>query len=191
MVLELRSFRNTDILALCGVFNAHYHAAGLPYVLTPISLELCVLSKPYFTSEQLLIAEVDGSIHAFALLGLEPDQDCNSVDTSLATLCALCAHPNATDATVMELLQHASRSAQAMGSKRITFCPPPPSSAYFAGLVPGDGMIGVPESTFVRLAGSLKRNGRRTGGSIFGNWNWPISTLRWIAPKSNCVAPRK
>jgi hypothetical protein len=143
--LELRSFRNTDTEALCRVFNAHYQAVGLPYALSPLSLELCVLAKSYFSLEQLLLAVVDGEPVGFVLLGFEPADDLRSLDETRAVISGLCVVPREDDGAIAnQLIGAATRVAVSHGATQLRFCPPPPASPYLAGLAPGDAMIGCP-----------------------------------------------
>ena len=147
MPLDIRSYHNTDTQALCRVFNAHYQAAGLPCVLTPLSLELCVLAKPYFSPEQLLIAEVDGEVIGFTLVGFEAATDLRALDQSRGVISALCLMPHAADdRAAPELIAAAMRQVAQSGATHMRFCPPPPASPYMAGLAPGDAMIGSPNS---------------------------------------------
>lgn len=146
MALDIRCYRNTDAQALCEAFNAHYRAVGLPYALSPLSLELCVLAKPYFAPEHLLVAEQGDQIVGFVQIGFEPDQTLESIDPSLGVVSALCvtAHEGAAE-TASQLLSAAERTAKRLGAAQLRFCPPAPAAPYFAGLSPGDAMIGVPD----------------------------------------------
>jgi hypothetical protein len=149
--VDIRSYRNTDSQALCRVFNAHYQAVGLSCVLTPLSLELCVLAKPYFVPELLLVAEVDGTVAGFAQLGFAPDATLQTLSTTQAILSALCVpvQPNSTEIAA-QLIAAAMRIVSQCGAVQLRFSPPPPASPFFAGLALGDGMIGAP-STDTRL----------------------------------------
>ena len=145
MPLDIRPYHNTDTQALCRVFNAHYQAAGLPYVLTPLSLELCVLAKSYFSPEELLVAETDGAVVGFVLIGFEPALDLRSLCASRAVVSGLCVAPHdAAAETAQQLIAAATRVASKCGANQLRFCPPPPASPYLAGVAPGDAMIGSP-----------------------------------------------
>lgn len=145
MPLDIRPYRNTDTQALCGVFNAHYQAAGLPYELTPLSLELCVLAKSYFCPEQLLVAQHDDAVVGFTLIGFEPAADLRSLSETRAVISSLCALPrDSASETARLLLAAAMRTAARLGASHLRFCPPPPATPYLTGLAPGDAMIGSP-----------------------------------------------
>lgn len=176
MALDIRSYRNTDAQALCEVFDAHYRAVGLPHVLSPLSLELCILSKPYFAPEHLLIAEQDGKPIGFAQIGFEPDQELGAIDQSLGVISALCvtAHESA-DASAQELLQAAQKTAAALGARRLRFCPPAPATPYFAGLAPGDAMIGVPDADTRQLA--WISNAGWSPGDRVAYWNLDLASF--------------
>jgi hypothetical protein len=146
VALDIRSYLNTDSQALCRVYNAHYQAAGLPYVMTPLSLELCVLAKPYFDPSHLLVAVEDGTVIGFALVGFEPSADLRALSTTRAVVSGLCVMPHAlADQAANELIVRGSQYVSASGATHMRFCPPPPASPYLAGLAPGDAMIGCPE----------------------------------------------
>lgn len=141
--LLIRAFQNTDTQALCHVFNSHHESVGLPTAIVPLSLELCVLSKPYFENQFLLVAEQAGRIVGFTQVGFEPDPTLTSLDTALAVMSSLCVEPGSDDFTVGQILvEEAVRTLVECGAQRVRFCPPPPATPYFAGLAPGDGMIG-------------------------------------------------
>ena len=145
MSLLIRAYQNTDTQSLCRVFNSHYEAVGLPSAIVPLSLELCVLSKPYFEAKYLLVAEQSGQVVGFTQLGFEPEESLNSLSTEAAVMSALCVQPGPEDFVVGQVLvEEAMRTLSDDGAKRVRFCPPPPAAPYFAGLSPGDGMIGCP-----------------------------------------------
>lgn len=146
MSLDIRSYRNTDASALCAVYAAHYHAAGLPGLLTPLSLELCVLAKPFFSPAQLLVAEQDGVVVGFILIGFEPEIDLLATSSTHACISALCVTniPNE-DEVATQLLASVEQFAHQIGITQLRFAPPPPASPFMAGIAPGDGMIGAPD----------------------------------------------
>ncbi len=146
MSLLIRAYQNTDTQALCRVFNSHHEAVGLPSAIVPLSLELCVLAKPYFESKFLLVAEQSGRVVGFTQVGFEPDTSLGSLSHEAAVMSALCVEPGEEDFVVGQvLLDEACRALEESGARRVRFCPPPPSAPYFAGLSPGDGMIGCPD----------------------------------------------
>lgn len=143
--LLIRAFQNTDTQALCRVFNSHHEAVGLPSAIVPLSLELCVLAKPYFENPLLLVAEQDQRIVGFTQVGFEPADGLTSLDTSASVISALCVEPGEEDFAVGQILiEEAIRCLAGRGAEKVRFCPPPPATPYFAGLAPGDGMIGCP-----------------------------------------------
>ncbi len=145
MSLLIRAFQNTDTQSLCRVFNSHHEAVGLPGGIVPLSLELCVLAKPYFESPCLLVAEDNQRIVGFAQVGFEPDRTLQSLNSAAAVMSALCVEPSSEDFAIGQILiEEAARAAVAGGAQCIRFCPPAPATPYFAGLSPGDGMIGCP-----------------------------------------------
>ncbi len=144
--LQIRAFQNTDVQPLCRVLSAHYAAIGLPSAFTPLTLELCVLAKPYFDPELLLVAENDGEIAGWILMGFEADSQLQSLNPQNAVVSCLCVAPGPVEELVAgELIKYAAGRLAARGVTQVQYCPPPPNVPYLAGLVPGDGMIGLPE----------------------------------------------
>lgn len=145
MSLLIRAYQNTDTQSLCRVFNSHYEAVGLPSAIVPLSLELCVLSKPYFESKYLLVAEQDAQVVGFTQLGFEPAESLQTIGSEAAVMSALCVEPGPEDFVVGQVLvEEAMRTLADSGARHVRYCPPPPAAPYFAGLAPGDGMIGCP-----------------------------------------------
>lgn len=146
MSLDIRTFRNTDASALCAVYASHYQAASLPGTLSPLSLELCVLSKPFFSPAQLLVAEQDEQVVGFLLIGFEPEIDLLAASSTHACISALCVTNVANEDEIAgRLLASAWQFANQIGVAQLRFSPPPPASPFMAGIAPGDGMIGAPD----------------------------------------------
>lgn len=179
MSLDIRSYRNTDAEALCRVFNAHYQAVGLPCVLTPLSLELCVLSKPYFAPELLLIAELDGAVAGFAQLGFAPDENLQTLSSTQAILSSLCV-PVQQDSSAIasQLISTAMRIVGQSGAAHMRYSPPPPASPFFIGLSLGDGMIGAP-SADTRLHAWLTSAGWKAGERVI---YWEVDLANFHPP---------
>ncbi|MCC6509565.1 MAG: hypothetical protein IT423_10685 [Pirellulaceae bacterium] len=142
--------------------------------MTPLSLELCVLAKPYFDPGLMFIAEAAGRIVGFTQIGFGPDASLQSISSQQAVMSALCVPMNApaenitagnltagnvaADQVAALLIQAAQRAVASCGAISLRYCPPPPASPFFAGLAPGDGMIGAPTSD-VRLQAWLSSAG--------------------------------
>ena len=161
--LDIRTYRNTDGPELCAVFSAHYQAAGLPCTMTPLSLELCILAKAFFSPAQMLVAEKDGQVVGFLLLGFEPEDPLLTASSTRAVVSSLCVRPcEQEDRIASELLASSVSRCGQMGCEQLSFSPPPPASPFMAGLAPGDGMIGGPEIDF-RLTRWLRASGWVSG----------------------------
>ncbi len=179
MSLLIRAYQNTDTQALCRVFNSHYQSVGLPGAVVPLSLELCVLAKPYFESSGLLVAEQAGQLVGFTQLGLEPDSTLTSVNSEAGIMSVLCVAPGDNDFAVGQILiEEAVRSLRESGAKRIRFSPPPPATPYFAGISPGAGMIGCPVAD-PRTHGWLEASGWTLEQSVV---SWELDLNRFQPP---------
>lgn len=144
MSLSIRSFSNTDVDAICRVWNSHYADHGYACQIDPLRLELCCLAKPYFDASEFFIAEVDGVVAGFAHL-------CRLTDPTLEELCSdataistLCVEPRVDEAIVAEeLLRCCDQLSTQLEATECRFRPMLPNVSYFLGLGTGDSMVGT------------------------------------------------
>lgn len=179
MALVIRSYRNTDAPDVCQIFAAHHQAAGLRSVLTPLSLEVCVLAKPYFSPKLSLLAQWQGKSVGWIQWGPAPDGAAQSVSTEQCIASALCIAPHPEEKRIaQELLAESLTMLRAAGFRQAIYCPPPPSSPYLAGLTQGDAMIGVP-SLDARLGSWLSDGGWRVERTVTA---WELELSRFHPP---------
>jgi hypothetical protein len=143
----IRTFRNTDVAALCKVWNAHFGDLGFDCRLNPLQLELICLAKPYFIAQDLLIAEYDQQIVGFLHLGPVGRSDLMDVQPDVMAIAALCIVPCDSEGQVAQALLQ--RAEQAMRGRSIRVCrfkPMLPECPFYQGLGPADSMVGATTS---------------------------------------------
>lgn len=179
MQLDIRSFKNTDTRQICRVWNEHQVAVGLDYFVSPLSFELCVLSKPHFDPEFFFVAELDGKVTGFAHLGFGPEQNLMEIDPQHAILCSLCLENTESDASIaMELLARVARAAAARHSTQIRTTPTAPHCPFYIGLAPGDGLMGVIDADF-RLRSWLSQAGFKPAADVIA---WAVEASHFHPP---------
>lgn len=141
---SIRTFRNTDTGPLCDVWNGHNAQFGPECSMTPLQLELCCLSKPYFDPSQLFVAELNDVIVGFAQLGGCPDNSFTDLRSEAAALSALCViECDQGDAVAAHLLDRVARECENSNAATCAFRPLLPNTASFLGLGPAGSMIGA------------------------------------------------
>lgn len=144
MNCSIRTFRNTDTGPLCDVWNGHFAQLGPECAMTPLQLELCCLSKPYFDPSQLYVAELNDVIVGFAQLSKCPNDsftDLRSEASAIAALCVIeCDHG---DEIAAQLLSRVAAECENSSTTSCAFRPLLPSTASFLGLGPAGSMIGA------------------------------------------------
>jgi GNAT superfamily N-acetyltransferase len=175
--IEVRPYQNTDTACLCRVFRAHQQAAGWLVEVTPLSLEICVLAKPYFDAQLLVVAVLEGRVSGFAHLAYAPTEDLLGLDSGRGVISALYVEPGPEEQMLARaLLTQIQELADGIGMQRLSYCPAPPASPYYVGLGPGDGMIGVPHGD-VRLTGWLREAGFVPGLTLTA-WESDLDTFQ-------------
>ena len=144
MPFSIRTFRNTDVDALCQVWNEHFSDQGVESQITPLRLELGCLAKPYFESSELFLAESDSKIIGFAHLAPVPNETWEEVAVGEAAIPALCVIPHPDEQRMaIELLNRSEVTAHSLGAIECQFKPMLPNGAYYLGMGPADSMIGL------------------------------------------------
>ncbi len=159
MLPTIRTFRNTDVAAICKVWNAHYGDLGANCQLTPLQLELSTLAKPYFEAQELLVAEYDEQVIGFLHMGPVPNSDLSDIRDRVAAIAALCIVPcNEETLAARLLLQRAEALLAQRGVMGCSFKPLAPTCPFYQGFGPADSMIGATTSErrgcdWIRAAG--------------------------------------
>lgn len=139
-MLTIRSFRNTDLDAICSVWNEHFADQGPSCELTPLRLELFTLAKPYFDEQRFLIAEVDGAAVAFLHYGPIGSSDSADLSTDQLAIYSLCCRRDTSDEVPAVLLAEFEDAAKNV-STEATYRPPLPACGFNLCLGPADAII--------------------------------------------------
>ena len=143
----IRTFCNTDVAVLCKVWNAHYGDLGAACRMTPLQLELVCLAKPYFSADDVFIAEFDEQVVGFLHLGPVARDDLREARDDLLAIAALCVVPcDEEDSVAQALLRHVERVLRRRNIARCSFKPLLPGCPFYQGLGPADSMIGATTS---------------------------------------------
>lgn len=178
MPVSIRTFRNTDVQAICAVWNAHHQAQGTPYEITPLQLEWYSLAKPYFDDQTFWLAEIDDEVVGFLHYG--PCANANQTDLSRTQvgLYALCVcHREDEDLIASTLLSRFMKSVPESVDEAY-FRPLLPHGGFYLGLSPGDSMVGA-TPTEPRTCHWLAQSGF---AKTMATCQWELDLGRFQAP---------
>jgi ribosomal protein S18 acetylase RimI-like enzyme len=144
--MQYRPFRNTDPPALAEVWNESLTGRGAYQLRTPVPLDRWLLSKPYFTSDALIVAvdpEQENKVVGFALCGFGPCEDRTAQDTGGVVCCVLVRPSHRRRGIGRELLRRSEQwlldqhaDVVVVGSQR-------PYNPYLFGLYGGANSPGI------------------------------------------------
>ena len=157
---EIRSFCNADLPALARVWSDHWAAADTPPPVSATIMDRAILSRAFFSPDQLLVAEVDGQVEAwchFNRPGKGEQQWQGTPEENLAVLSAIC-FTQAGLSRCDQLLAAAIQRMSELGCDQILVGPMRDQQCGYAGLPPIGHGIGVP-NVDVRGASLLSRHG--------------------------------
>lgn len=139
----IRSFRNTDVDAICRAWNAHFADQGAANQLLPLAFELGCLSKPFFHQRDLLVAEAEQEVVGFLHLARLPMDSLESEALDTLSIAAFCIAPHSEEnAIAASLLARCDQAAEQQSIGQILFKPMLPENAFYIGYGPADSLIG-------------------------------------------------
>ena len=156
---HIRSFQNRDLPALADVWIRHWSAVGPSPQVSVATIEQAILSRNFFDSGKLLVAEVDDAVVAWTHYQPDPAEE------SSAILCAICFTPENGLAVCDQLLRETESRVAAAGYQKIVVGPVRDNVLGYAGLSPIGHGIGVPARD-ARTSSLLSRSGYQTLGAI-------------------------
>lgn len=141
---SIRPYQNTDTLRLSKIWEAHHRAYGSGELCTPLVLDQCVLSKPYFRYEDLQVAEETGSGECKGWIHFGINPQARGLGVGHGIVHRLCVAPGPDESEVAaELLLTARKIFQAQGVTQICGLGAFTDSLFYQGISDGDGMLGV------------------------------------------------
>ncbi len=106
--------------------------------------ERCVLSKPFFDAEGLILAHRDGQVVGFVHCGFGPNGDRTDIDHSSGIICILLTVPDKEKREVcFGLIDRAEEYLISHGSEQITTGTDFPYSPFYLGLYGGSNVPGI------------------------------------------------
>ncbi len=161
LTIEIRNFENTDLGLLASIWQQHYQEAGIASSCPTTVWEYCVLSKPFFDPNDFLIARWEGEAVGFVHFANSGNAEGTDSDPSVGLINSLCVirHPEESR-IAQQLLSESTARLKRRGAKMVLGGSSPKHFAFYLGILPGDGMLGVP-SCDVRFQQWLLHDGMR------------------------------
>lgn len=140
----IRHYRNTDTAHLTRIWNLH-HASSQPCdVLSSSVFDACIVSKPYFDANDLLIIEDESHPVGFLHLGFGCKESRDSIDEGHALISCLCVEPHRNEELIADSLIRAGiQQLEARGTQDVIAIGAPFRYSFYLGIAPGDGLMGV------------------------------------------------
>jgi predicted N-acetyltransferase YhbS len=141
---SIRHFRNTDTAHLTRIWNLHHSASRSCDPISNSVFDACVIAKPFFVAEDLLILEDDGSPVGFVHVGYGGNEAKSNIDHQNAMLSCLCVEPHRDEESIADnLIQAAIGRIEQHSSSHVIAIGSPASYAFYIGVAAGDGLMGV------------------------------------------------
>lgn len=140
----IRHFQNTDTAHLTRIWNRH-HSVNLSG--NPISntvFDACVIGKPFFVAEDLLILELDSRPIGFLHFGFGCNPERTDIDPREGLICCLCIEPHPEEDLIADaLIENAIVKMESRGSRDVIAIGSTSRYAFYIGVSEGDGLMGV------------------------------------------------
>jgi hypothetical protein len=144
VTVTIRPFRNTDLPAICEIWNRHHRSAGRQESVTPERMELFVPSKLFFDRDLFLIAWSEERPMGFIHLSPLPDDQLDDFRPDHVAIAAICVAPDALEDQIAEKLFAATEAHCSQNRwNRCTFRPALPLCSFYIGMGPADSLAGT------------------------------------------------
>lgn len=175
---SIRSFLNVDTPSLAKIWYLHHQAYSSKSDCTVVSWDLGVLAKPFFRSDELLVAvDPHEGLIGFIHFGRNPEASSLGKDSGIVH--RLCVRPGEDeDAIASELLSEGLQCMAKESLKRCVGLGAFHDSIFYIGIAEGDGFLGV-HSSDVRLLGWMQKHGFRP---LQATECWELSLARFKLP---------
>lgn len=157
---SIREFCNADLPGLTRVWSEHWESVGMPPAVSAAIIDRAILSRTFFHPSDLIVAENDGHLQAWAYLSrpsISEDPRLQDSDDHLAVVSAICFTQEGLGFSD-QVLAAAEQRARDLGCTRLQVGLARDQMCGFAGLPPVGHGIGVPEDD-MRVASLLSRQG--------------------------------
>ena len=166
VVIQFRTFRNTDPPGLVRVWNDALSGRGTVPLRNTSLLEYFILSKSYFDPNALQVALNGDRIIGLALSGFGPSPDRQQLDLGVGVLCLIGVLPDYRGKGVgTELLKRSEQYLRQRGARTILAGPMAPANPYTFGLYGGCLSPGFLESNET-LGPFFLRNGYEVSDTV-------------------------
>jgi hypothetical protein len=126
------------------IWNRHYETCRANVSVSHGVFDACILSKPFFRAEDLLIYEDDGVAVGFVHIGYGSDETGGASQVDRPIISALCVAPHPHEDLIAEqLLRVAMDRIEASKARAAIAGGSPTCYSFYLGMAPGDGMMGV------------------------------------------------
>jgi len=144
-VWTIRSFLNTDTPHLSKLWRGHHEAFHSRNSCSVSVWDQCILSKPFFDREELVLAIDDlGLPNGFIHFGFVSNPSGNRASDALAAIHKICVLPSLEEDEVANvLLQHAIHVLKSRGASQCTALGTTERYAFYLGVAEGDNVMGV------------------------------------------------
>lgn len=157
MPRSIRSFLNVDTPALAKIWHLHHQAYRSKSDCTVAGWDHGVFAKPYFSNQDLLIAEdpQEGPV-GFIHVGVNPEA--RSLGVASAIVHKLCVRPGPDEAEIAEELVRSGIESLSLSTlSRCIGTGAFHDSIFYIGIAEGDGFLGV-NADDVRLMGWMHKH---------------------------------
>ena len=144
-VWRIRSFLNTDTPHLSKFWQEHHSAVHSHSVCSISVWDQCILSKPYFDRDSLLVSvDEHNKPVGFAHFGFAGNLQGTRMSDSLAILHKICVAPSKDeDAIAQSLIQSSLEKLKEHGATNCTALGNSERNAFYLGVGDGDNLMGV------------------------------------------------
>jgi Acetyltransferase (GNAT) family len=144
VILRTRLFNNTDLDAVCELWNAHHRDLLVGMPINAERMELFVQAKPFFEQQQIVIALRDEQPVGFIHLGPICQSDLEQAEPRRVSIAALCVLPGEDESTIATLLfEAAEQHCRAQKIEHCYFRSALPFTSFYVGLGPAGSLAGV------------------------------------------------
>jgi GNAT superfamily N-acetyltransferase len=179
VTLRTRVFNNTDLNAVCELWNAHHRDLLVGIPINPERMELFVQAKTFFDQQQILLALRDDRPVGFIHLGPISNKSLDQAEQGQLSIAALCVHPDEEESAIAALLLEATeKQCRELGIERCFFRTALPFTSFYVGVGPGDSLAGVLAAE-VKLCHWLSEAGYKPA---LPTTLWELNLLEFQAP---------